>query len=204
MQSSAAFETQQTSRSKHMTAQDALHPSSPPSPWVQRWSHLLPAGATVLDVACGQGRHVHWFVQRGCKVTGVDRQPEALAKLPAQAIAIEADIESGSWPLAGQSFDLVLVTNYLWRPLMATLVSSVRPGGLLIYETFALGNETVGRPANPDFLLKPGELLELTRPMQAVAFEQGFLTSPDRFVQRIVAVHSGPPGAAPPRFKLPS
>jgi SAM-dependent methyltransferase len=96
-----------------------------------------------------------WFAERGHAVTGVDRSAEALAGLPAEFETIEADIEAGPWPLAGRSFDAVVVTNYLWRPLLPRIVQSVAPGGVLIYETFAQGNETVGKPSRPDFLLRP-------------------------------------------------
>src|SRR5690606_19105491 len=106
---------------------------------------------------------------------------------------IEADIEHGPWPLAGRQFDAVVVTNYLWRPLMPTLVDSVAPGGVLIYETFAHGNASVGRPSRPDFLLQAGELLGLCQPaLRIVAYEDGFLPQPDRFVQRVVAVRELP------------
>ncbi|MFL6663747.1 MAG: class I SAM-dependent methyltransferase [Rhizobacter sp.] len=164
------------------------HDALAPSPWVQRWTVLVPAGAQVLDVACGHGRHVRWFAERGCHVTGVDRDAEALAPLAGIAQTLVADIEHGPWPLPGRRFDAVVVTNYLWRPLLPIIVDSVAEGGVLLYETFALGNETVGKPSNPDFLLRPGELLQAAMPLRTVAFEDGFLTSPDRFVQRIAAV----------------
>ena len=120
------------------------HDALAPSPWVQRWTVLVPAGAQVLDVACGRGRHVRWFAERGCRVTGVDRDAEALAPLAGIAHTVVADIEHGPWPLPGRRFDAVVVTNYLWRPLLPLIVDSVADGGVLIYETFALGNETVG------------------------------------------------------------
>ena len=99
--------------------------------------------------------------------------------------AVCADIENGPWPFAGRSFDGVIVTNYLWRALLPTIVASVAPGGVLIYETFAQGNETVGRPSRPDFLLRPGELLAACASLRIVAYEDGFLPAPERFVQRI-------------------
>jgi len=169
----------------------AAHSLGPPSDWIVRWSHLLAPHSTVLDVACGSGRHLQWFAQQGHVVHGVDRDTAAAHKNAPQAYLVEADIESGPWPLndAGglQQFGAVVVTNYLWRPLFATLLASVAPGGYFIYETFASGNETVGRPARPDFLLQPGELLQVCAGMQVVAYENGFLAQPDRFVQRIVA-----------------
>jgi SAM-dependent methyltransferase len=155
---------------------------------VRRWSHLVPSGARVLDVACGSGRHVRWFAQRGCAVTGVDRDPLATQPLRALAEIIVADIEAGPWPLAGRSFDAVVVTNYLWRPRLPDIVASMAAGGVLIYETFAIGNERVGKPSNPDFLLRAGELLGATAGLRVVAYEDGFEAAPERFVQRIVAV----------------
>lgn len=173
-----------------------------PSPWVQRWSHLVPAGGQVLDVACGSGRHVRWFAERGCRVTAVDRDAEAVAPLKGLAEVVVADIEGGPWPFPERRFDGVLVTNYLWRALLPTLMASVAEGGVLIYETFADGNQTVGKPSNPDFLLRPGELLEAAAGLRVVAFEDGFLASPERYVQRIAAVRAGPAATPYPRHLL--
>jgi SAM-dependent methyltransferase len=161
---------------------------------VVRWSHLAAPGASVLDVACGGGRHLAWFAQRGHPVTGVDRDTAAArARLPGAEL-ITADIEAGPWPLAlaegapaARQFGLVVVTNYLWRPLWPQILDSVAPGGVLIYETFAAGNETVGRPSRPDFLLQSGELLRVCADWQVVAYENGTLAAPARFVQRIAA-----------------
>lgn len=188
----------------------AGHEALEPSPWVRRWSALLPDGARVLDVACGSGRHLAWLGAAGHRVCGIDRDAAALeaARLRPGAAAAElihADLESGAWPIPGRRFDAVVVTNYLWRPLLPTLVASVAPGGVLIYETFAHGNETVGRPSNPDFLLRPGELLDAVRgELRVVAYEDGFLAPPPRFVQRVAAVREPPgaPAAAPPRHAL--
>lgn len=163
------------------------------SDWIQRWSHLVPAGGTVLDVACGAGRHMRWFSERNHPVTGVDQAPEAIEAVAPLGEAIQADIENGPWPLPGRRFDCVVVTNYLWRPLLPTIVDSVAPGGVLLYETFAQGNETVGRPARPEFLLRPGELLRACEGLRIVAYEDGFLDAPARFVQRIAAVREPPP-----------
>jgi SAM-dependent methyltransferase len=168
-----------------------------PSRWVQRWSHLVAPSGSVLDVACGHGRHMHWFAGLGHAVTGIDRAREAIAAVANLGRAIEADIENGPWPLEGLSFDAVVVTNYLWRPLLPTIVASVASGGILIYETFAAGNETVGKPSRPDFLLQPGELLRATADLHTVAYEDGFCGSPERFVQRIVATRK--PGTLPAR-----
>ena len=176
------------------------------SPWVQRWSHLIAPGATVLDVACGSGRHLRWFAERGCRVTGVDRDAPAVAPLRGIGEIIVADIENAAWPLPGRRFDAVIVTHYLWRELMPTLIASVAEGGVLVYETFAAGNESVGKPSNPKFLLGRGELLTLAAGLRIIAFEDGFLDGPARFVQRLVAVRETPgePGAgeAPHRYML--
>jgi SAM-dependent methyltransferase len=180
------------------------HVGLAPSPWVQRWSHLIPSGATVLDVACGSGRHLRWFAARGCRVTGVDRDAAALAALQGLAELHVADIEGAPWPLPGRRFDAVIVTNYLWRDLLPTIVGSVGEHGVLLYETFGAANATVGKPSNPLFLLQPGELLTAAPGLRVVAYEDGFLDGPARFVQRITAVReaaSGPP-AAPPRYPL--
>ncbi len=169
-----------------------MHGTETPSAWLQRWAHLITPNSTVLDVACGAGRHMRYLAALGHRVTGVDRNPEAVAMAQTCGPVICADIENGPWPFAGQTFACVVVTNYLWRPLMPTLVASVALGGMLIYETFAAGNESVGKPARPDFLLQPGELFTATEGLRTVAYEDGFESSPDRFVQHIVAVRPGP------------
>jgi SAM-dependent methyltransferase len=173
-----------------------------PSAWVQRWSHLVPQAASVLDVACGSGRHVRWFAGRGCRVTGVDRDAAALEPLGGLAEVLVADIENGPWPFSGRQFDAVIVTNYLWRPLLPTLIASVAEGGVLIYETFAEGNQTVGKPSNPDFLLQAGELWQASQDLGVVAYENGFLDTPPRFVQRIAAVKPQLHTDAPVRHSL--
>jgi SAM-dependent methyltransferase len=176
--------------------------SLPPSPWVQRFGSSLAPGSKVLDVACGAGRHVRWFTQRGCRVTAVDRDTEALEPLHAIAEVQVADLEQGSWPLPGRHFDAVVVTNYLWRELWPALLAGVAPRGWLLYETFAAGQEVVGRPSNPDFLLRPGELLDVVRgTLRVVAYEDGFLAEPDRFIQRIAAVREQP-ASQPARHPL--
>ncbi len=180
------------------------HTLAAPSPWVARWAAELPAGASVLDVACGSGRHARWLAVRGLRVTGVDRDAGALAGLAGVAETIVADIEGGPWPLlAGAAFDAVVVTNYLHRPLWPQLLAAVAPGGRLIYETFAVGNETVGKPSNPAFLLAPGELLDAVRgQLRVVGYEDGFLASPrEAYVQRICAVREQA-GDVAPRYAL--
>lgn len=160
--------------------------------WIRRWSHLLQPGCEVLDVACGGGRHLQWFHGLGHPTTGVDRDIAQARHNAPYADLVEADIEAGPWPLTDgprpRQFGAVVVTNYLWRPLLPTLLQCVAPGGVLLYETFAAGNETVGRPARPDFLLLPGELLRLCANWHVVAYEHGVESQPDRFVQRIAAV----------------
>lgn len=163
-----------------------------PSDWVTRWAHLLRPSSSVLDLACGTGRHVRWLAAQGHRLTGVDRDAAACEPLRDVAEVIVADVEAGPWPCAGRQFDAVLVTNYLWRPLWPQILASLAPGGLLIYETFGAGNETVGRPARPDFLLQAGELLERCKDLHVLAYEDGFLSAPDRFVQRIVATQHDP------------
>ena len=168
-----------------------------------RWSHLVPARATVLDVACGHGRHLRWFAERGHAVTGLDRSPEAIAAAAGLGRALLADIEAGPWPLEDETFGGVIVTNYLWRPLLPRIVATVAPGGALLYETFTAGNETVGKPSRPDFLLRTGELLVACAGLRVVAYEDGFLPAPKRFVQRIAAVREAPAtAAAPARYPL--
>ncbi|HDR9149344.1 TPA: class I SAM-dependent methyltransferase [Burkholderia vietnamiensis] len=181
-----------------------------PSGWVARWSHLAPADGAVLDVAAGGGRHARWFASRGHAVVALDRDAAALAALrtiPGVDVR-EADLEGAPWPLpAGASFAAVVVTHYLHRPLWPHLVDAVAPGGVLIYETFAQGNETVGKPSNPAFLLAPGELLDAVRGhLRVVAYEDGFVAGPRAaFVQRICAVRECAPataGAGIPRYEL--
>ena len=179
------------------------------SPWVSRWGHLVPVQGTVLDVGCGQGRHMKHFAEAGHAVTGIDRSPEALAAASTWGETVLADIENGPWPFMTadklRTFDAVVVTNYLWRPLFGVMAQSVAPGGVLIYETFARGNETVGKPSRPDFLLDHGELLRAFPTLRVLAYEDGFLPEPARFVQRLVAVAHNPlrqPSFAPARYPL--
>lgn len=166
-----------------------MHHSLTPSPWIERWCHLIPPNSQVLDLACGHGRHMQFLLQRGHTVLGVDRDPEVLRNASAYGQVFLADVENQPWPLT-QQFDAVVVTNYLWRPLWPALLASLKPGGVLLYETFAEGNETVGRPARPEFLLRRGELLEVCASLHVVAFEQGFMAHPERYVQRIAAIAS--------------
>jgi SAM-dependent methyltransferase len=170
------------------------HEFDSPSPWVCRWAGLIRPEGRVLDVACGHGRHLRYLRSLGLSVVGVDRNEAAVGAFKSVGgIEIHvADIEAGPWPFAPAEFDAVVVTNYLWRPLFPHLVDSLRPGGVLIYETFAAGNERYGRPSNPDFLLRPGELLRSLEPLAIVAFEQGLISAPKpAAVQRVCAVLGG-------------
>ncbi len=164
----------------------------------------------MLDLACGGGRHVRWLAAQGFTVTGVDRDAAALQPLHDIARVVVADLEGAPWPLPGERFDALVVTNYLWRPLWPELLSSLAAGGVLIYETFAQGNQSVGKPSRPDFLLRHGELLEVARGLRVVAYEDGFLEPPARYVQRIAAVADPaedrryPLAAAPPPARVKS
>ncbi len=177
-----------------------------PSAWVQRFAPLIRSGGTVLDVACGSGRNLRWLAAQGFAVTGVDRDAEAVAPLLALAEVVVADIEAGTWPLAGRRFDAIVVANYLWRPLWPTLMAALAPGGVYIHETFADGQQFVGRPTRADFLLRRGELLQVCASLRVVAFEDGFEAATARHVQRIVAVNEAPELAIgsgePPRYAL--
>ncbi|MEG0052332.1 MAG: class I SAM-dependent methyltransferase [Comamonas sp.] len=164
------------------------HGAQAPSEWITRFAHLVRPGGTVLDLACGLGRHTRLFHASNHAVTSVDQSHEAIQSVANIANAIEADIEAGPWPLAGRSFDAVVVTNYLWRPLWPLILASVKPGGVLLYETFAQGNEAYGKPSRPDFLLAPGELLQVCQGWTVAAYEHGVLHQPDRVVQRIAAI----------------
>ena len=173
-----------------------LHSVDTPSPWVARWLAQVPNGE-VLDLASGRGRHARLFAQAGHPVLAVDRDPEALAAAAGPGIATHyADLEEEGavWPFAPARFAAVVVTNYLHRPLFGHLAAALAPGGLLIYETFALGNEAFGKPSNPAFLLAPGELLDRVRAfgLNVLAFEDGIVTrTRTARVQRIVAAAPG-------------
>jgi len=161
-----------------------MHEQLAPSEWVLRWAPLVERGP-VLDVASGSGRHARVFAERGLEVLAVDREPQPV---PGVRLVV-ADLEDGSpWPFAGQRFGGIVVTNYLHRPLLPILAESLEESGLLIYETFMAGNEKFGKPANPAFLLRPGELLEAFRGLTVVAFEQGIVERPKpAAVQRLCA-----------------
>lgn len=201
-----------------------IHGIEPPSAWVRRWAHLLADAQTkaeanapqepqeitlkatpqVLDVACGHGRHMRFLAGLGFRVLGIDRNAEALQSASQWGPTLKADIENDDWPLQNQTFQGVVVTNYLWRELFPNILSSLADEGVLIYETFSHGNASVGKPSRPDFLLRSGELLQLCAGLRVIAFEEGFLSSPDRFIQRIVATKLHPTDGHPTRYPLPS
>jgi SAM-dependent methyltransferase len=144
----------------------------------------------VLDVACGSGRHSRLFAERGMQVVAVDRESQVLSK---DIRFVKADLENGGpWPFAGQRFAAVVVTNYLHRPLFPHLAAALEEGGVLIYETFMIGNEKFGRPSNPQFLLRPGELLQAFGALDVAGFEQGRLDRPKpAMIQRLCALRGG-------------
>lgn len=165
------------------------HLDPAPSPWVQRWLAFIRPGGAVLDVAAGAGRHARLLARMGFEVDAVDRDASLFADPPPNVRVLEADIEAGPWPYSGRLFDGVVVTNYLHRPLLPVLVSSLEPGGLLVYETFARGNERFGKPSNPAFLLAPGELLEAVRGrLRVLGFEDLVVSEPrPAALQRLAA-----------------
>ena len=172
------------------------HEVQAPSAWVCRFAPLIRAGGRVLDLACGGGRHARYLAALGYRVEAVDRDLEAVRELAgvARVTARAADLEGGPWPYAGQRFDAIVVANYLHRPLFPHLLAALAAGGVLIYETFAAGNERYGRPGNPDFLLRPGELLELAGGrLRIVAYEDVYTDDPKpAMVQRLCAVNETP------------
>ena len=169
-----------------------------PSHWVRRFASLIQQGGRALDLAAGSGRHTSLLLEMGFRVTAVDRDVTALRPLAGSRCTVrEIDLESGAaWPLGG-GYDAIVVTNYLHRPLLPMLAAALAPGGMLIYETFAVGNERFGHPINPDFLLRPGELLDAFAGLTVIAFEQGEVSSPrPAVIQRITAI-AGPLGRLP-------
>ncbi|MGF6294362.1 class I SAM-dependent methyltransferase [Paraburkholderia youngii] len=185
-----------------------LHGLGEPSRWVRHWAHLIAPGGAVLDVASGAGRHARFFASLGHPVTAIDRDAAALDLLRDAPLVspVVADLESAPWPLPDDAvFAAVVVTNYLHRPLFPQLLRALAPGGVMVYETFAQGNESVGKPSNPAFLLAPGELLEIVRgQLRVIAFQDGFLAEPrPAYVQRICAVREAAPADDPARATVP-
>jgi SAM-dependent methyltransferase len=169
-----------------------------PSDWVRRFVPLVRPGGRILDLAAGTGRHTRLLLDMGFRVTAVDRNIEHLQPLAGTDCDIRVvDLETGApWPLGG-GYDGIVVTNYLHRPLFPAIRAALAEGGALIYETFAVGNERLGRPRNPDFLLRPGELLAAFVDLTVVAFEQGEVAAPrPAFIQRLAAT-AAPLGLLP-------
>ncbi|WP_417840904.1 class I SAM-dependent methyltransferase [Terasakiella sp.] len=161
------------------------------SPWIDRFSSCVPSDDVVLDLACGKGRHGRFFLDHGHKVLFVDQNVDGLSDLSTVEAAeiLQCDLEDGrDWPFEHEQFAAIVVTNYLYRPHLPFLAPTLKQGGVLLYETFALGNEKFGRPRNPDFLLHPNELLEVAQKggLNVVAFEQG--QDGDKVIQRLCAV----------------
>jgi len=180
-----------------MIPDKAFEMNGNPSRWVRRFAPLVAPGGRVLDLACGSGRHSLFLAAEGFRVEAVDRDAAAiaaLAPLDPRVSARVADIEGGPWPYYGHVFDAVVVTNYLFRPLLPLIMNALDLNGVLIYETFMVGNERFGKPSNPAFLLRQGELLDVLRPkLNVVAFEQGEVELPrPAVVQRICAVRGLP------------
>lgn len=165
-----------------------------PSPWIERFAPLIPPGGRVLDLACGHGRHARFLAGRGHPVEAVDRDAAALAALAdvAGVTVRQADLEGGPWPYYGEVFAGIVVSRYLHRPLLPNLLNALGAGGILIYETFMVGNERLGKPGNPAFLLRSGELLELVRRrFTVIAFEQGEVASPRPAMMQRICVGRG-------------
>jgi SAM-dependent methyltransferase len=165
------------------------HADDKPSPWVERWATLIRPGGAVLDVAAGTGRHARWLARMGFEVDAVDRDIALFADPPRGVRLTQADIEAGPWPFAGRRFDSIVVTHYLHRPLLPVMIGSLEPGGVLIYETFAQGNERFGKPSNAAYLLAPGELIEAVRgKLKVIAYEDLVVFEPrPAAIQRIAA-----------------
>lgn len=173
----------------------APHGPSAPSDWVTRFAALVKPGGSVLDLAAGRGRHARYFADHGYAIVALDRDVSRLGDLGPEAEVIEADLEDGApWPLGDRRFDGIVVANYLYRPIFDDLRAALAEGGVLIYETFGVGNEAYGKPSNPDFLLRPGELLDLAHgTLTVIAYECGLIerAGGPAVVQRICARKGG-------------
>ncbi len=167
---------------------DPSHSTRQASDWLKKWSHVLAPQSRILDLACGQGRHAMWLSSLKMDVLALDKDKLALEEIQKMGInTLCADLENAPWPLKGERFDAVLVTNYLWRALWPELLESVKEGGFVIYETFCEGHQAYGRPTRADFLLQSGELLRVFKDFKVLGFEEGLLSEPMRYAQRIIA-----------------
>jgi SAM-dependent methyltransferase len=188
----------------------ADHYSHRPSDWVRRFAPLIREGGLVLDLAAGTGRHTRLLLDMGLRVTAIDREIEALRGLAdplcadplckVRALDLETGEPKSVIAQLGGNYDGIVVTNYLHRPLLRPLAAALAQGGVLIYETFMLGNDRFGRPRNPDFLLRPGELLDAFAALTIAAFEQGEVTRPRPAMIQRIATRAGPAGPLPEPF----
>jgi SAM-dependent methyltransferase len=173
-----------------------MHDDARPSDWILRWCARLAPGSCVLDVACGSGRHARALAAAGCRVEAVDKDPAREADLAGvEGVRFRAlDLEDGPWPFESAQYDAIVVANYLHRPRLGLLAQALRDGGILVYETFAAGNEQFGRPRNPDYLLRPFELAaRFSALLHVLAFEDGVVERPaPARVQRLCAVRTSP------------
>jgi SAM-dependent methyltransferase len=174
------------------------------SPWVRRFAPVIPKGGLILDLACGAGRHTVLLASLGHQILAVDRDISMMETLKSALIqTLKLDLEDSEWPLLKQEFSAIVVTNYLYRPFLDELPKMLCEGGVLIYETFAEGNAQFGKPSNPNFLLKPGELLALAQRsgLKVIAYEDIYLDQPKpAMVQRICAVKGHLKGCIPLQF----
>jgi len=178
-----------------MQAAPVQHEPTPASDWILRFAARLPAGAEVLDLACGYGRHARALAAQGCRVDALDRDPQsALALQGVTGVQFRCvDLEGADWPIERERYDAVIVTRYLYRPRLVQLAQALRDGGMLLYETFAQGNGQFGRPSNPDYLLEPFELARTFAPLlHVLAFEDGVVQGPrPARLQRLCAIRTG-------------
>jgi SAM-dependent methyltransferase len=172
--------------------------------WLKRFASTIPKGGLVLDLACGAGRHTAMLADMGYAVLAVDQDISAIQKLQNSSIQVrQLDLEGAVWPLEGQEFAGIVVSNYLYRPFLGKLPDMLQEDGVLIYETFAEGNGRFGKPSNPNFLLKTGELLTLAEysSLKVIAYEDIYVDQPKpAMIQRICAVKGHLNGDIPLQF----
>jgi len=175
------------------------------SPWIRRFCSVIPQNGLVLDLACGSGRHSQFLVEAGYSVLAVDQNTDAISQIKHPHLEVERmDLEGKVWPLLGRQFTGIVVTNYLYRPHIAELPKMLSDGGVLLYETFAQGNGEFGKPSNPDFLLKTGELLSFSAQngLKVLAYEHLYIDDPKpAMIQRLCAVKGDLQGHIPLQFR---